>query len=194
MLTDRQNKFYLEIQNIVSNLDEGPERTYLWQAWDDIGEGKDFKKTINQLCINLNELAKYPSGLTEKTENLLNSLIATYGEAKGEFNNSVLSENWRVSNSNPDMIFQGGGWTSRKDLEKQSQRKTGCLGSVISALIFLAFACIFLAVIWTPIVPWIKGHVGNTIFYIGVVVIALGAIFLLLFTGRFRKTRRKKMK
>ncbi|AYG01126.1 hypothetical protein [Lactococcus allomyrinae] len=188
MLTDRQNKFYLEIQNLGSHLDEGPERTYLWQAWDDIRTGQDFKRTINQLCLNLRELEKYPAGLTQETKKLFEQLVSTYGEPVGELNKSIFSKNWGVVNSNPDAVFVGRGWTSRKSLEKQ--KKSSCLKSIMSAFIILVFGCVFLAVIWTPILPWIEGHVGNTIFYGGVITIIVIVILILILTGNVKKSKK----
>lgn len=163
MLTDRQNRYYQEISNILSKEQISPqEKKYLLKAKKDLENGLNFKTTINYLCLSLEEL----SSLNSQVEILLKNLINVYGKPKYENNfetyqdayykgNFLNEKDWKESDS--EYVYRGSGrysgWTKRKNIVPAKRPFLEQLSPFLKSFILIVVVALFL---FLPALTYLK--------------------------------------
>lgn len=140
MLTDRQQKIYIEISQLsISDKLSSKEKKYFSRAKKQIEEEKQFQDVINSLVLSIKSWegrewnsSKNFEGLSKETKEILKRLIDIYGEP--DYRSLGALKNLVAISSSPNVVIGSPG--SSNNL-KEGKYKWGVTKVILFFIIFL---------------------------------------------------------
>lgn len=140
MLTDRQQKIYIEISQLaISDKLSSKEKKYFSRAKKQIEEEKQFQDVINALVLSIKSWeerewknSKNFEGLNKETKEILKRLINIYGEP--DYRSFDTLKNLVAISSNPNAVIGSPGSSNKL---KKGKYKWGITKVMLFFIIFL---------------------------------------------------------
>ena len=184
MLTDRQQKFYENLNFLLSLSSSASyeEREIISWTKKEIEQSKNFKDTMNVLLLKLDDLNEYRiNGLSHDVKLFFNELVKLYGDSYKE------SRDKMNDTSLPSRTY--GTSMNRYIWSKNNGRLT--LSGMLNVVFSIAFFALALYVIFaSPVLPYLNnkyGDIGDIVFLIALFI--LYSVFV--YTRRKGKKNKK---